>query len=157
MTSNTSCMCNHTETTLRHWRILIHTHFTCCDMLAYKQFQRNSVLWKWESGFHLTSPHKTASSSSSSSSFSSCSYETTCSARFFAFVRVGLHSCHGVFERAPQSSRTWGAACDEQVEAYANTDNEQPLPNSLPNSADLLPSAAKVGEGGQKCNRERQI
>lgn len=35
---------------------------------------------------------------------------------------------------APLSRRTWGAVCDEHAEAYANIDNNQALPNSLPNS-----------------------
>lgn len=36
----------------------------------------------------------------------------------------------------PLSSTTLGTVCDEHAEAYANTDNNQPLPNSLPNGTE---------------------
>lgn len=56
-------------------------------------------------------------------------------------LRVCTRLCWSVFffsgcVSAPLSSRTWGAVCDEHAEAYANTYNNQLLPNSLPSGAE---------------------
>lgn len=53
-----------------------------------------------------------------------------------SFLFVQLCDCDFSLH-APPNSRTWGAVCDKYAPAYAQTDNNQPLPSSLPSRAQM--------------------
>lgn len=97
--------------------------YTCLDMLEY--FTGES-LWRRKSLFscYLTLQH-IIYVSDYSQAVSAC--VCVCVRDFYFSYCVS----------APLSSRTWGAVYDEHAEAYANTDNNQLLPNSLPNSIEM--------------------
>lgn len=71
------------------------------------------------------------------------------------YLFMQLCDCN-VSLHAPPNSRTWGAVCDKYARAYAQTDNNQLLPSSLPNRAQmhyhLLLLVTKNGKAVDKFN-----
>lgn len=62
-----------------------------------------------------------------------------------------------LFECASLNSRTLGATCDEQAKAYANTDNNQMLPNLLADNTEMamLPPAGDTESNDLNCYIEK--